>query len=622
MSKKTTHVLLLLGLLASFLALPVLSASAVAPTQVKMKITGTNKSSVKEVLIVGPKTAVRKKITTADLSGTKTIALPASFKNSAGKYAYSVHLIGLGGKYLGPVSFKTSTNKYSVNVIADASKTLDIKNIELKTGYGQSSLTLGAAKFGKVLTGNTNFKPAGAGTRGLVKRSSAALFSVLPLAGVTCQSATDQTLGADCDSDGIINALDADDDGDKVLDIADTSTKSYESQKFTPWSTLFLSMATTLNANINPLTMTPEELITGIEAAVGGENTFGINFFLNFTSQVAQSYDAVWVDCGSVAYCANAESATAIGGAPNGQLTSGYNDLFCTDLNSGGGCDSSPLWRTVPGALFNASNQPTEVTGTGIFNGLVRSVVGGNYGWAGAMQPRTGAGTLSKVIAGDPYILKLRTASSGAITEMPVSLGGFFITVPAIKSVNGIAINYDNPLGTRANPIVIDEDGIIDFSFWRPQRQSVAAAGETSSFMDMGGLRYGLIFGSESGDALVAEGSQGETGCSSAPGGAYVSVPTGINRTPDTGDVQYQINVWPLTDTKSDSAASSSSDIDITFDFGKCFEELAAAPSGRRFTLTGAGNIVSVSLTAVGVDLGGGASRGAQTFYIDVSNLR
>jgi hypothetical protein len=622
MSKKTTPVLLLLGLLASFLALPVLSASAVAPTQVKMKITGTNKSSVKEVLIVGPKTAVRKKITTADLSGTKTIALPASFKNSAGKYAYSVHLIGLGGKYLGPVSFKTSTNKYSVNVIADASKTLDIKNIELKTGYGQSSLTLGAAKFGKVLTGNTNFKPAGAGTRGLVKRSSAALFSVLPLAGVTCQSATDQTLGADCDSDGIINALDADDDGDKVLDIADTSTKSYESQKFTPWSTLFLSMATTLNANINPLTMTPEELITGIEAAVGGENTFGINFFLNFTSQVAQSYDAVWVDCGSVAYCANAESATAIGGAPNGQLTSGYNDLFCTDLNSGGGCDSSPLWRTVPGALFNASNQPTEVTGTGIFNGLVRSVVGGNYGWAGAMQPRTGAGTLSKVIAGDPYILKLRTASSGAITEMPVSLGGFFITVPAIKSVNGIAINYDNPLGTRANPIVIDEDGIIDFSFWRPQRQSVAAAGETSSFMDMGGLRYGLIFGSESGDALVAEGSQGETGCSSAPGGAYVSVPTGINRTPDTGDVQYQINVWPLTDTKSDSAASSSSDIDITFDFGKCFEELAAAPSGRRFTLTGAGNIVSVSLTAVGVDLGGGASRGAQTFYIDVSNLR
>lgn len=144
-----------------------------------MKITGINKSSVKEVLIVGPKTAVRKKITTADLSGTKTIALPASFKNSAGKYAYSVHLIGLDGKYLGPVSFKTSTNKYSVNVIADPSKTLDIKNIELKTGYGQSSLTLGAAKFGKVLTGNTNFKPAGAGTRGLVKRSSTALFSVL-----------------------------------------------------------------------------------------------------------------------------------------------------------------------------------------------------------------------------------------------------------------------------------------------------------------------------------------------------------------------------------------------------------------------------------------------------------
>ena len=620
MSKKTTRALLLLGLLASFLALPVLSASAVAPTQVKMRITGTNKSSVKEVLIVGPKTAVRKKITAKDLRGTKTIALPASFKNRAGKYAYSVHLIGLGGKYLGPVSFKTSTNKYSVNVIADASKTLDIKNIELKTGYGQSNLTLGVYKFGKVLTGNTRFKPAGAGTRGLVKRSSAGLFSVLPLAGVTCGSATDQTLGADCDSDGIINALDADDDGDKVLDIADTSTKNYESQKFTPWSTLFLSMTTALNANIG--SFTPEELITGIEAAVGGENTFGINFFLNFTSQVAQSYDAVWVDCGSVAYCANAESATAIGGAPSQQLGTGYNSLFCTEVNSGGGCESSPLWRTVPGALFDANFEATAVTGTGVFNGLVRSVVGGNYGWAGAMQPRTGAGTLSKVVAGDPYILKLRTATSGTVTEMPVSLGGFFITVPAIKSVNGTLIDYDNPEGTRENPIVIDGDGIMDFSFWRPQRQSVAAAGETSAFMDMGGLRYGLIFGSNDGEALVAQGQTRETGCSSVSGGAYVSVPTGISRTPDAGDTQYRINVWPLTDTKSDSAASSSSDIDITFDFGKCFDELAAAPVGRRFTLTGSGNIVSVSLTAVGVDLGGGASRGAQSFYIDVSNLR
>lgn len=620
MSKKTTRVLLLLGLLASFLALPVLSASAVAPTQVKMKITGTNKSSVKEVLIVGPKTAVRKKITAADLSGTKTIALPASFKNSAGKYAYSVHLIGAGGKYLGPVSFKTSTNKYSVNVIADATKTLDIKNIELKTGYGQSNLTLGVAKFGKVLTGNTNFKPAGAGTRGLVKRSSMGAFSVLPLAGVTCQSATDQTLGADCDSDGIINALDADDDGDKVLDIADTSTKSYESQKFTPWSTLFLSMTKALNANIG--SFTSEELITGIEAAVGGENTFGINFFLNFTSQVAQSYDAVWVDCGSVAYCANSESATAIGGAPNGQLTSGYNGLFCDDVNSGGGCISTPLWRTIPGALFDANFQATRVTGTDIFNGLVRSVVGGNYGWAGSMQPRTGAGTLSKVISGDPYILKLRTAASGAVTEMPVSLGGFFITVPALKSVNGDDIDYDDPLGTSDNPIVIDEGGIMDLSFWRPQRQSVAAAGETSAFMDMGGLRYGLIFGSNDGEALVATGPQRETGCSSISDGAYVSVPTGISRTPDTGEAQYQINVWPLTDTSGDSAASSDNVIDITFDFGKCFDELAAAPSARQFTLTGSGNIVSVSLTAVGVDLGGGASRGAQSFYIDVSNLR
>ena len=618
MSKKTTRVVLLLGLLASFLALPVLSASAVAPTQVKMKITGTNKSSVKEVLIVGPKTAVRKTITAKDLSGTKTIALPASFKNSAGKYAYSVHLIGAGGKYLGPVSFKTSTNKYSVNVIADATKTLDIKNIELKTGYGQSNLTLGDKKFGKVLTGNTKFKPAGAGTRGLVKRSRAALFSVLPLAAA-CGTA-DQTLGTDCDSDGIINALDADDDGDKVLDIADTSTKSYESQKFTPWSTLFLSMTTALNANIG--SFTPEELITGIEAAVGGENTFGISFFLNFTSDVAQSYDAVWVDCGSVAYCANTESATAIGGAPSQQLGNGYNELYCTDLNSAGGCESSPLWRNVPGALFDANFEATAVTGTGLFNGLVRSVVGGNYGWAGSMQPRTGPGTLSKVIPGDPYILKLRTASSGAVTEMPVSLGGFFITVPALKSVNGDAIDYEAPLGTRDNPIVIDSDGIMDLSFWRPQRQSVAAAGETSAFMDMGGLRYGLIFGSNDGEALVARGQQRETGCSSKSDGAYVSVPTGITRTYDTGDVQYQINVWPLTDTKSDSAASSDNVIDITFDFGKCFAELEAAPSARQFTLTGSGNIVSVSLTAVGVDLGGGASRGAQSFYIDVSNLR
>ncbi|MBJ7363023.1 MAG: hypothetical protein JHD36_09810 [Ilumatobacteraceae bacterium] len=162
----------------------------------------------------------------------------------------------------------------------------------------------------------------------------------------------------------------------------------------------------------------------------------------------------------------------------------------------------------------------------------------------------------------------------------------------------------------------------MDLSFWRPQRQSVAAAGETSAFMDMGGLRYGLIFGSNEGEALVAAGPQRETGCSSISNGAYVSLPTGISRTYDTGEAQYNINLWPLTDTSGDSAASSDNVIDITFDFGKCFDELAAAPSARQFTLTGSGNIVSVGLTAVGVDLGGGASRGAQSFYIDVSNLR
>ncbi|NBO53531.1 MAG: hypothetical protein EBU84_02825 [Actinobacteria bacterium] len=633
-------------------------------TQIKFKFAPS--TSAEFVMVVGPSAVQKIRIRKG---ADQTIILGTSMQGTVrrvvdgrpvlrpdGVFRVSLHLVDSDGKYVGPVNFKTTSmsggkNKWSTNVLPTAKALTNLGTITQRNGYGVSGITLAARNFGKFtnVKSLTTGEPTGAGTLGLKSRVRANPASIRDLA-VTCRDEIDDDLGGDCDLDGVVNAVDPDDDGDAILDLADKSTARFDSQKYLPWSTLYLDLGgtgsqKTLNANIDSVSK------ADIELAIGADNgSFATAFYLNLPPGTADDYDAAWIDCGDLSYC-NSSTGTATTGPPSGQLTSVFNRLWCTAENSAGGCESTVLWRDYTGTIVgnpnnagSADNFAVEAGDDPVANGLTYSEMNGSGVWAGSMRPNVdpiGTGVLESFRFGDPYVLKLRNKTSGEITSVPMSLGAYFITVPAVKSANGVAVDYASgtPLGTESNPIQVNSDGTFSLEFWRPQRQAVAGvdyADDGSSdlrLMDLGGLRYGLIMGTHVDyrpSALVGSYAGSEVGCTSKESaGIYSDLPTNLARTFDENleNPQYDKNLWPLTDRGADGPSSDGRDLGFTFDMKKCIEYLEERATHSNYentaTLdTSTTRKIPIQLTAVGIDLTGGASRAAQTFWVELPEDR
>lgn len=631
-----------LAVIGALLVLPFTASTAQATTfSVTFTLSGAPTGT--RVMAIG------KSVVTTVAGTSGRITLSSRFK-SGSSYAFSLHLLKSNGKYLGPVVFGVSgtsnTKKFTTNVKASSSaSSLNAGTItynSLSPGWAKSNKKFATSSIGKLLIGAnaTSGKPKGAGTFGLVPRAGVLSAGVHAAAGVSCPDTADQQLGGDCDGDGVVNAIDADDDNDSKLDIADSSTSGFESTKYIPWSTLYLDDSgpsdsrPTLNANIGSVST------ADIEAAIGGNRgSFSINFFLNLPPGTSTLYKAAWIDCGSLSYC-NSTVGTALTGAPNGNLTSEFNRLWCPpeSINSGGGCEAPLLWRNYTGTVFPKSGFASKSSAP--FNGLTFSYMGDEGVWAGQLIPNSGTGTIDKVRPGDPYTLNLKNVLN-TVTSYPMSLGAFFLTVPALSEVavgsgSYSTVDYTSnaPLGSYANPIVLDSTGVFSIKFWRPQRAAVAGVDPVgASFVDMGGLQYGLIMnvaqpGSTDsgggGSALNGKTSGFETGCSSLLSkDIYKSVSIDLIRTPDDlkdpTHPQHWGNLWPLTDTTGDAAVSSARTINLTFDMKNCIHEITTTADRQQAEVKfGYTHLVPVQLTAAGVALTGGASRAAQSFWVQL----
>ena len=648
--KKVSASLVAVVLAATALA-TVSHASPLAPeaTATKVSFKFAEGTSAAYVMIIGPSGVVRQPITPGSV---KTVPLGPTMQGKKevrggrmvpdGVFRVSLHLLDAEGKYIGPVNFKTveksgANNKWSTNVKPAPKSTLNLGTITQKSGgFATGSLVLATARHGRfTASAGATGKPVGAGTLGLTKLNSGVRSASLRDLAVTCDT-FDQSLGGDCDVDGVVNAIDADDDNDGVLDLADKSTANFESQKFLPWSTLYLELGDTgarktLNANISSMT------VDDIEAAIGAEySNFALAFYLQLPGEDMANYDAAWIDCGALSYC-NSETGTAITGSPNGESTSVWNSFWCEGhINSGGGCEAPPLWRDYTGTVIGVSGETDhKVEGVGIFNGLTLMTNNGWPVWSGGIRPalpNDGDGVLDAMQFGDPYLLKVRNKNTGEIKSVPMSLGAYFITVPALASANGVAINYEEatPLGTKDNPIQIRNNGTFDLTFWRPQRQAVDGVDPSGPYMDLGGLRYGLIMATDSGDsnrpsALIGSRQGDEVGCSSKPSRNIYSGLTGLNATPDesTEHPEYDKNLWPLTNPDPDAAVDPTNVLSFTFNMKNCVNYLESRSvhegwSNSATLDTSTTRLISIQLTAVGIDLTGGASRGAQTFWVQL----
>lgn len=117
-----------------------------------------------------------------------------------------------------------------------------------------------------------------------------------------------------------------------------------------------------------------------------------------------------------------------------------------------------------------------------------------------------------------------RITSGGTLTESPIGLPFVFTSVPALVSYDGgagnTAMTYPasspGAPGTQGSPIAVAKNGaggyVLAGTFWRPQRQGVAGAGEAAT-MDIGGLAYSITVQPPRGSSFTAGSA---TQCSAA----------------------------------------------------------------------------------------------------------
>ena len=595
------------------MTIPVASSSSAASTPtITMSFKGVPAGS--SVVLIGSKTA--KKISSTE----RKVALPASFKGKGeSTYRFSIHFLSPSGRYIGPTVFGIKgSKKWTTNVIAKSSMKLGTITYKAE-GWGKSSMKLSTGQYGKALVGAAkDGKPKGAGRIGVVFKSSVSAMAVKASAAQTCPAETDQDLGGDCDADGVVNAVDADDDNDAVMDVADSSTKDFPAAGWTPTAGIRSRIGgtgseKTLNANINTATLDAD-----IDSMLGGPNaSFQLAFFFNLDNDEARSYDAAWVDCGDLEYC-SASTGTATTGPTSTPLNPFFNKYYCTKTNSAGSCEAPVLWKDFLGfRVENGVGTKVEDKGSGITNGMQFNSSPEGVSWAGVMAPRGVTEPRTKIKVGDPYLAKMRSATDGSIKTVPMSLGAYFVTHPAATKINDKAVDYASatPLGSRSNPVMLSDTGVLDVSFYRPQRLAIDGSDPAGSkYIDLGGLDYGFSF--EADPQLAEKVIKSRSidnrlfGCGNK--GAYtVSSPL----TELTGASDGGADLWNVHDESTDAPPAADRLLRVTLDLKKCIQSQSSKLFVDSSRLS-SDPILELQLQSAGAKTTGGRSGAVQSINV------
>ncbi|MCC6952757.1 MAG: hypothetical protein IT290_01430 [Deltaproteobacteria bacterium] len=478
----------------------------------------------------------------------------------------SLQLVGADGSYFGPVVLKKARSKAFLHLsgkLPDDARALNLGTINLKTGHAlaRTAPVTPIVNTRKVTRASTDGVPIGAGRSGLISTSSVTVGGVQ-----TGRATTDP--GEDLDRDGIPSTFDVDDDGDTILDAFDESSVETTAADV-PFTALFLSLADTLNYNIDPSLSR-----TAIDAVVGGANQFSLTFFFS-NPPGGPNVNGGHVVCpNSLTYCAR-DTGTAI---------------------YAGVSESDPTLRGLVWSTINTN-------GSGYPN-LESTTIGGRPVLLASIQPRIGT---SNFRPGDVYTVAFTSGGTVAATRT-MSLPPYFVTVPALKTFNAgfgdVNIDYadTNSVGmSPGNAIELSGSNTLRMTYYRPQRLGISGA-ETSEYVDMGHLHYGLL---ASGDNITSEFTCAGlySGLSSTLTEDPAGLGTGGSPSPQDGAI-----LWPLTDSAGDATPSPTSTMSFTVDLRQCMTRAGITPDP-----TAAYRIV---LTAAGEDLAGGANRAAQTIYV------
>lgn len=404
--------------------------------RVQQDITGALPSLYKNYKVIAAKKG--------DNKLTKVVRSGASFTvKTGGPGSFSLLLVNPStGSFFGPTICKRSGVKAVMTIKAGASLGM-LTVTKLSDATGGYAL-VNSAISGKVCQGGTagivaqaqNGIPIGVGNKGLIKTAASSSRRRL-----TQQEIVDTKLGNDKDSDGIIDAVDTDVDGNVVLD------------------------------NLQPNIERP------------------FYAFSNLKIEIAKAFNAYLGNAGTeeaeVTYKSSQTLAIGFADGSGGTIVS----------RKLGGSSSGLPWL-LPGGdasvFVSGSNQawPDD------FN--FDATYGGDMVMNGAVDMQLSPGApLSQVNPGDVIIQNLIKAD-GSVESLTAPLLMTFKTTPAMVSYRlgaspGTFSNVTYPMIPGSFKIIVSErgDGNVAFRWYRPQRSSITPAEIVfGKFVDIGGLQW------------------------------------------------------------------------------------------------------------------------------------
>ena len=296
-----------------------------------------------------------------------------------------------------------------------------------------------------------------------------------------------------------------------------------------------------------------------------------------------------------------------------------FNQFYCTKTNSRGGCEVPVQWKDFLGyRVDNGVATKVEDKGSGITNGMQFS--GGTEGvsWAGTMSPRGVTDPRSKIKVGDPFLAKMRNTIDGSIKTVPMSLGAYFVTHPAVVKVNDTAVSYSTalPLGSRYNPVVVPDSGVLDVWFYRPQRTAIDGSDPAGSkYIDLGGLDYGFSFEADPqiNEKLVKSRNIDNRLFGCGDKGAYTAYSPLTEKT--GGGSSGGADLWNLHDDSTDAVPAADRMVHIVLNLKTCIQSQATKlfVDSARLAVD---PTMELQLQAAGANTTGGRSGSIQSMTI------
>jgi hypothetical protein len=318
-----------------------------------------------------------------------------------------------------------------------------------------------------------------------------------------------------------------------------------------PWaSQLFLSIDQTLN--IDAAGVTQAEVDATLQARLD----------LLLTSVPAGNL--VELNCNGLSFCSP-------GGSGQAQME-GLPQTGPPQLSAFGYYQIDPF----PSASLDPATGFGELVGPAAPTGLLGTDPNGSHEFN--LDPNA---TAANIGSGDVATEVVTT--NGVTTQIPITLGFVFNTVPALASYSDSAgdsaiITYPDTsgLGTNNNPIKLaagaNGDVAVTFTVFRPQRTGVPGAGEPA-YMDLGHLGYTIGYGNggpAGGAGLHLVNTLGGS-CSTASY-SNLSPTLSLAGAGQGGFGPVQGTSW-LIDAANDQPAAPANTISFTVDLTKCLAD-------------------------------------------------